>query len=190
LKQPQRPYPTPSCGACPAPAKAVLHRAPPRSGAFRRAGDGATRAFLYVLSVQNVEVIPGTQERSAGGLLIGIKPRESGIHRCGCLRRDHRISSPIALHALGRGHSSSGSTKARRAGLGCLADLQVMLDGALLVLHKYTRVIDRISHQQQTHHLLTSGGTPIIIGSIHRPVRFRRTAPAVRQDLSSLLGVV
>jgi peptidylprolyl isomerase len=36
-KPPQRPYPTPSCGACPAPAKAALHRAPPGSGALRRA---------------------------------------------------------------------------------------------------------------------------------------------------------
>jgi len=38
FQQPQRPYPTPSCSACPAPAKALLHRAPPGSGALRRAG--------------------------------------------------------------------------------------------------------------------------------------------------------
>jgi peptidylprolyl isomerase len=36
-KQPQRPYPSPSCGAYPAPAKAALQRAPPGSGALRRA---------------------------------------------------------------------------------------------------------------------------------------------------------
>jgi hypothetical protein len=37
FQQPQRPHPTPSCGACPAPAKAVLYRAPPGSEALRRA---------------------------------------------------------------------------------------------------------------------------------------------------------
>ena len=36
-KQPQRPHPTPSRGACLAPAKASLQRAPPSSGALRRA---------------------------------------------------------------------------------------------------------------------------------------------------------
>jgi peptidylprolyl isomerase len=47
-KPPQRPYPTPSCGACPAPAKAALHRAPPSSEALRgrprRAGGAASAA--------------------------------------------------------------------------------------------------------------------------------------------------
>jgi hypothetical protein len=51
-KQPQRRYPIPSRGACPAPAKAALHRAPPGSGALRRAarGKGRNRALdsLYV----------------------------------------------------------------------------------------------------------------------------------------------
>ena len=37
FQQPQRPYPIPSCGACPAPAKAVRHHAPPGSGALRGA---------------------------------------------------------------------------------------------------------------------------------------------------------
>jgi peptidylprolyl isomerase len=52
-KPPQRPYPTPSCGACPAPAKAALHRvlrlAPGRSGG-RPGGRGEKGRldFLYV----------------------------------------------------------------------------------------------------------------------------------------------
>ena len=37
FQQPQRPTPAPSCGACPAPAKAALHRAPPGFEALRRA---------------------------------------------------------------------------------------------------------------------------------------------------------
>ena len=54
-KPPQQPYPTPSCGTCPAPAKAALQRAPPGSGALRRAaaaGGGRGKKgrldFLYV----------------------------------------------------------------------------------------------------------------------------------------------
>jgi peptidylprolyl isomerase len=45
-KQPQRPYPTPSYGACPAPAKAALHRNPLGSEACGRAarGRGARQA--------------------------------------------------------------------------------------------------------------------------------------------------
>jgi peptidylprolyl isomerase len=46
-KQPQRLYPTPSCGTCPAPAKAALQRAPPGSGALRRAASGAGRKRAF-----------------------------------------------------------------------------------------------------------------------------------------------
>ena len=37
-RAPLRRYPTPSCGACPAPAKATQRRAPPGAGALRRGG--------------------------------------------------------------------------------------------------------------------------------------------------------
>ena len=45
-RAPLRHYPTPSCGACPAPAKATQHRAPPGAGlAPRRSGGAPARRW-------------------------------------------------------------------------------------------------------------------------------------------------
>src|SRR5262249_35713601 len=46
-RAPLRHYPTPSCGACPAPAKATQRRAPPGAGAFRRGSRVALGAREY-----------------------------------------------------------------------------------------------------------------------------------------------
>jgi hypothetical protein len=76
--------PTPSCGACPAPAKATLHRAPPGSGALRRArtagrggrqGVGAKKGvwisdLITVSAIPDKNLNPGQPFASSAGVLL------------------------------------------------------------------------------------------------------------------------
>ena len=71
-RAPLRHYPTPSCGACPALAKATQRRAPPGAGAFRR----GSRAALGAREYPRRGVAGGA---GAGGLQEG---RSRGRKKC------------------------------------------------------------------------------------------------------------